>query len=395
METLLIEEGNNVVKIREALTNVKRLQNSLGKPILVIVNTTKGIGLPCAQTHFSGYHTISVCPKEAVQKGIDLLRTKIGDQVEVARAVIPRTKITDTRSKETESAFTPAVLDLRPDASTPNHPDWCQLDYFKGLKRVAEDGTFNHHPLYFLTADVTTQQQVQLLKLCEFCRYYNVGIREQHMIAFAHGLSVTDSRARIIINSFDAFLYRCLDQINAAVQGGSSMVIIADLAGLTNSRNGRTHQTTGQPGAALMLPGLTFLEPWDAQDTFNCLNWAIGQSRGVVYLRIHSSSIPEIGNKSFAQRNLQYYVVRDGEEVPKIVVIASGIMVTSALIAAKTLADKGIPIRVINVINPKSLDQGFTDLIPSGASVLTLYNGVPPRGIEPRLSGLSRTKISP
>ncbi len=154
------------------------------------------------------------------------------------------------------------------------------------------------------------------------------------------------------------------------------MIVIADVAGLTNARNGRTHQTVSQPGAALMIPGITFLEPWDALDTFNCLNWAIGESRGVVYLRIHSSTVVSQGFVPH-KRNINYYELTPYEEKPDAVIVASGLTVGLALNAVQLLAAEGICIRVINVVNPKALDRSFAGLVPTDRPLLTVYNGAP------------------
>jgi transketolase len=161
-----------------------------------------------------------------------------------------------------------------------------------------------------------------------------------------------------------------MDQINAAVHGKSSMVILGDVAGLTNSRNGKTHQTSGQPAALAMMPGVTLLEPWDKEDTFRCLNWAIGESRGIVYIRLHSSNVSQATN---AERNLKQYVVRASPR-PNCVVAASGIMVDLAMTAATRLSALGLEVRVINILC-HDLSEDFVQFIDGGCPLVTLYNG--------------------
>ena len=56
------------------------------------------------------------------------------------------------------------------------------------------------------------------------------------MIAMSHGLSLSLPEARIIISSFDAFSYRSIDQLNSLSLGDGSVVIIGDIAGITNSK---------------------------------------------------------------------------------------------------------------------------------------------------------------
>lgn len=373
-QVLHVRNGNDVSSLLDAWSEVHHTQVTTHGPVLLVVDTLKGAGLEGCSRHFSGYHTMSVCPLEVIDQGIKGMASLDCDLPEdLLSAIAVNRQSVGTVAQE--GTFSPVDLDIRANEITPNHPDFCQTEYFERLKQAHAADIFADGHLYFLTADVTRQDQVKALGLRDYFHYYNVGIREQHSVALAHGISLADPAARIIINSFDAFNFRCFDQINAAVQGRSSMTIIGDIAGLTNSRNGRTHQTVGQPGAALMLPGLTFLEPWDAVDTFNCLNWAIGQSRGVVYLRVHSSGIPDECRVALP-RNLTFYTVTKVDD-PDVVIVASGMTVTSSLQASHELRRKGISVRVINVVNPKSLDRRFVALVPVNCPVVTVYNGNP------------------
>ncbi len=213
-DVVCLEEGNDISSVCLAFERIAEVGRVGERPLLLIADTSKGFGLSGAVEHFSGYHTIGVCPGDVVDEGIATLRQKL---TAMPKIDLPASGADLGRHPEKTESFVPAELCLAPLASTPNNPDFCQGDYFLGLKKAVLGGVFNSHPLYFLTADVTRRDQVEGLGLETFLRYYNVGIREQHMIGMAHGISVTNPSARIIINSFDAFLFRCLDQINAAV----------------------------------------------------------------------------------------------------------------------------------------------------------------------------------
>jgi len=189
----------------------------------------------------------------------------------------------------------------------------------------------------------------------------------------AHGISITMPESRIIINTFDAFTYRSIDQLNAAMMGKSNLIIIGDISGLTNSKNGKTHQTSSQPGALLMMPSITFLEPWDAKDVFNCLNWAIGESRGIVFIRIYNFNTIKILQN--IKRNINWYISYEPKRKPDMTIIASGLMVGFAMQAAFILKKEGVKIRVINIINHRSLNKKFVESIPKNKPLLTIYNG--------------------
>lgn len=376
-ETLILKNGHDISAIRNAYQKANIIAQEKKRPVVIIANTDKGRGIKGNKAHFSGYHTISTCSAKVVKLAIEKIRLDIvplsKTLTDAKKKILSRKATTQCPVKKREIMFKPVKLNINPLSTTPRNPDMCQLDYFRILGDMIERKDVRMEPMFFLTADVTRKDHVEQLRLDRFCTFINTGIREQHTIAMAHGLSLSLPKSRILINSFDAFTYRSLDQLNAAAQGDSSMVIIGDVSGLTNSRNGKTHQTSGQPGALLMMPGVTLLEPWDVLDTFHCLNWAIGESRGVVFIRIHSSNIPSISLKT--KRNINWYVAHQPISEPDLTIVASGLVVGSALEAAYILEKEGLMIRTINLINHKKLDKSFSKMIPNQKPLLTVYNG--------------------
>ena len=376
-ETFVLEDGHDVGAIRSAYKKAIILSQEGDRPVAIIANTDKGRGLEGNEAHFSGYHTISTCTPEVVKSAIEKIQLgmeSLSESLAGAKGkILPRREEQPLPTVKCEKMFKSVKLNIKPLPTTPQNPDACQLDYFRILGDVVTRKEVEIEPMFFLTADVTRKDHVEQLGLERFCTFLNTGIREQHTIAMAHGLSLTLPQSRILVNSLDAFTYRSLDQVNAAVQGKSSMVIIGDVSGLTNSRNGKTHQTSGQPGALLMMPGITLLEPWDVIDTFNCLNWAIGESRGIIFVRIHSSAVPLAS--STIKRNINWYVAHEPISEPDLAIVASGLTVGSALEAVRVLEKESVMVRIINLINHKGLDESFAKMIPNQKPLLTVYNG--------------------
>lgn len=388
-----LENGHDVSEVRASYNSALLMSQSSGRPTVIIAETVKGVGLEGSTEHFSGYHTMSRLKNEVVERGIAAIESSL-DSAQVSSVL---EKVEGLKGKATDvsiATWQPVRLAITPKKTTPNHPDNCQFDYFSELRQLVEQGVLERSHLYFLTADVTTVEVVESLGLDKIFHFHNVGIREQHMIGMAHGLSVSYPQSRVLINSFDAFTYRGIDQLNAALQGYGNMIIIGDVAGITNSRNGKTHQTVGQPAALLAMEGLTFLEPWDAADTFACLNWALGESRRVVYIRVHSSPI-ECAPDAEVRRSLSYYTVRETTCDPDLVIVASGLTVDSCLMVADSLRSEGINVRVMNVINPNTLDEAFGNLIAEGKPVLTVYNGHPRVLRQAVADALLRGKVRP
>ena len=51
---------------------------------------------------------------------------------------------------------------------------------------------------------------------------------------------------------------------------------------------------------------------------------------------------------------------------PDIVLVGAGLTVNSCLEASDQLRSEGVEARVLNVINPNSLDEGFENMIAGG-----------------------------
>lgn len=372
-----ISDGHSIAQILDAFQSAR----DYNKPLLIIANTIKGYGIAGAETHFSGYHTISVCApelvKQAVQERENLLKAALGlernfaDVLERAIRQIPRPlypgKQPDTKINSLSFAFKPSgcehsVVDAF-------------ITYLQQLTARAED--MKPLRLYVMTADLIQLDQVNLSGLNRSgVRYFDVGIREQHLLAMAHGISVTENSSRIIINYGDAFLYRGSDQLHIAAQAGSKMVIVGDDGGLSGALNGSTHQSSGQPGMLLTMPGVTLLEPADVEDFYICLNWALNEyPHGPVYIRLHNAPVQSIALPSGERRNVSFYTAYEPVVRLKAIVVSAGLATHGAIKTAQNLESHGIGVRVINVINPKSFDQKFVKLLKDGLPVLTVYNG--------------------
>jgi len=361
---IVLEDGHNVEFVRNAYLDAIEMIK-MSKPVLIIAKTLKGKGLDGAESHFSGFHTVSACSKEIISHGLESIRTKLETMRSVRVDSCGKGDV-GTRANE----FRKLELSLTPSSAEGNLGKW-QGTYFKDLRDL---NLSTEYPVFFLTADTTRKDFVDELGLRDFLLYDNLGLREQHLLAYAHGLSLTMPSSRIIVNSFDAFMYRGLDQLNAMAHGGGSAVILGDYSGLTNARNGGTHQSSSQPGALMSMSRVTFLEPWDSLDLFDCLNWAVGESRGVVYIRLHAGLIPTHEGVGRNTSRLGFYCLCGNEE-SDLTIISSGLTTGICLQAADILRTEGIASKVINVVNHRSLSKAFVSEILHGKPVLTVYNG--------------------
>ncbi len=249
-------------------------------------------------------------------------------------------------------------------------------DYYRRLnEKLANENAPN---FYFLTADLMPKIQMPDCGLDEKNNYYDVGLREQHMYAMAHGISVTDPSARIHINATEAFTYRALDQLNSAGQGESHIVITADKSGLANARNGSTHQSVGQPFAVNWQPNTVFLEPSDVEDFYSCLNQSFKKNDSIYYIRDHSLPCEPLPKVKFDPNAINaFYEVGNHTEKPDITLIGSGVTTQYLWQAVKVLKEMGINARLLNVTAPSLLTAEFAQQIAPNKPCYCVYNGHP------------------
>jgi transketolase len=385
---ITLKDGHNLIEIRESYRDAVATAEQTRRPTVIIAHTVKGYGLEGSEDHFSGYHTLSTVDKEVVQQSAMRLKRQFSENAyRKLKARLSSLKgfgsntIVGKKEPEVESVPWP-IFHIRPNLNTPAGPNHCQFDYFRELGSWVKDNRLQSS-VYFLTADVTRHDHVDAIGISDFSHYYNVGIREQHSIGMAHGISLANPKARIIINSADAFAFRSIDQLLAAAQGGSKFVIIGDVSGLTNGKNGRTHQSAAQPIALRDLPGLLYLEPWDSVDMYNCLNYALSLNSGIMYIRVHNAVVPKFQDQ-LVQRPCnpgesfgQYVVYEQVDHPTDVVILASGPLVTEAIVAAQQLSLEGIRVRVVNAVSHSIDDHGFTLLGRGTLPILTAYNGLP------------------
>ena len=101
------------------------------------------------------------------------------------------------------------------------------------------------------------------------------------------------------------------------------------------------------------IPGMTVLNPCDAVSAGKLLEKAV-EMDGPCYLRFGRSAVPVFYNDDADFEIGRGITLRDGKDIT---VIATGIMVNEAMMAADELAEDGIDVRVIDMHTIKPIDE--------------------------------------
>ena len=207
--------------------------------------------------------------------------------------------------------------------------------------------------LVVLDADLS-----QSTKTCLFCkafpdRFFNLGVAEQDMIGVAAGLAA--SGKIVFASTFAVFASgRAWDQIRASVAYPHLNVkIVATHGGITTGEDGATHQALEDIAIMRVMPNVQVIVPADAIETRRVILQLV-KEEGPAYVRLNRLAVPVIHeNENYDFEIGRAETMRKGSDVT---IIACGIMVKAALVAADILGQDGISARVVNTHTIKPLD---------------------------------------
>lgn len=184
-------------------------------------------------------------------------------------------------------------------------------------------------------------------------RFFNMGIAEQNMYGAAAGLAL--SGKIVCASTFAMFASgRAFEIIrNSIGYTGANVKICATHAGITVGEDGASHQTFEDMALMRTIPGMTVLNPGDGVSAKRLIEQAAAM-QGPVYVRLGRAAVPVIYGEDAAIEIGKGNCLREGKDVA---VIATGIMVNQALLAAEQAAEQGVSVRVIDMHTIKPLDR--------------------------------------
>ena len=184
-------------------------------------------------------------------------------------------------------------------------------------------------------------------------RFFNMGIAEQNMMGTAAGLAASGKIA--FASTFAVFASgRAFEQIrNSIAYPKLNVKIGASHAGITVGEDGGSHQAIEDIAIMRAIPNMTVFVPADAVETAAIVR-AAAQIDGPVYIRLGRLGVPIIHGDNFEFKPGRAVKLREGKDVT---LVATGIMVTTALEAAVELAAEGIEATVLDMHTIKPLDM--------------------------------------
>ena len=255
-------DGHDLEQLKDALTVAKEYKRS----VIVHVVTKKGKGYPPAEKDPTGYHGIGPHQVPLTSRSAGTWSDAFGDAlIEAAR--------TDDR-------------------------------------------------IVALTAGMKDGTGLEGFARAYPSRFFDVGIAEGHMVAFAAGLAAGGRRPVVAI--YSTFLQRAIDQVMHDVCiANLPVVFCVDRAGAVGA-DGVTHQGLYDIAMLRTLPNLTICQPKDADDLKALLDEALKRN-GPTVIRYPRGVAPRTSQTSQASQTFQTSIWATGDQLEKARQVASRI----------------------------------------------------------------------
>lgn len=213
-----------------------------------------------------------------------------------------------------------------------------------------------------LTADLKESTRVNLFAEKFPDRFIEVGVAEQALVTIASGMAAEGKIP--FTTSYAVFSPgRTLDQIRTTVALNNVPVkIVGAHAGLGAGPYGSTHQALEDIAVMRTLPNMIVVVPCDFEEAKKATR-SVASNHKPTYLRLARQESGQVTTKNspfkIGRAEILYCPStgsgRHGN--PEVTIVACGVMVYEALLAAKELESRGIETLVINNHTIKPMDE--------------------------------------
>lgn len=317
-----VNYGNDLRSLIEMFSSVKDIDH----PVVVHINTMKGMGLKVAEANKERFHYSGPFdPESGAPLHESTASDEAGDYSELFARLMMRQMKADPRVVAI-TAGTPAVLGFTPE-------------------RRRQAGR----------------------------QFVDVGIAEQAGVDVASGLARNGMRP--VAGFVSSFLQRAYDQFSQDIALNRQPAVFVTFYGTMFGMNDETHLGFFDIALLSNIPNLLMLAPTCSEEFESMLNWAIKQTSQAVVVR--APGYKTTSNKAITllddYSQPAYDIVRRGS---KVALIGAGGMFDFVEAAADLLAADGIEATLINPRNLSQLDTATLDTLKDYSVVLTAEDGI-------------------
>ena len=211
--------------------------------------------------------------------------------------------------------------------------------------------------------------------------YVNYGVREFGMAAIGNGIAlhggfIPYSGTFLVFSDYARNALR----MAALMKLRNIFVFTHDSIGL--GEDGPTHQAVEHVSSLRLIPNFDLWRPCDTVETAMAWAAAIERRNGPTAFALSRQNVPFVKRspEQVAAIRRGGYVLSEAAGAPKAAIIATGSEVSLALAAQKTLAEAGIPVRVVSMPCTSVFDRQDTAwraaVLPRGLPRVSVEAGV-------------------
>lgn len=333
-----VEDGNNIESLVETFRKVKDVKH----PVVIHMNTTKGKGLKVAEENKEHWHWILPGEVDGTCNS-----NMSGENYATITADYIEEKYKEDRTVIAISPATPGVTGFTPE--------------FRENAGI---------------------------------HYTDVGIAEEHAVAFASGIAANGGKP--IIGIMSSFIQRTYDQLSQDLcLNNNSATILVFGGGI--SGGDATHLGTFDIPLISNIPNMVYLAPTSKEEYLAMLNWSVEQNDHPVAIRVPSGKLISTGIKDTSDYSIlnKYKVEEEGNKVS---IIALGSFLELGRNVKKALKEKmGIDATVINPRFITGIDKELLESLKDNHElVITLEDGMLDGGFGEKIThfyGASDMKV--
>jgi transketolase len=219
-------------------------------------------------------------------------------------------------------------------------------------KALVELGKKNPN-IVVLDADLSKSTKTEMFGKEFPERFINCGIIEMNMVGVAGGLAL--SGKIVFASSFACFVTcKSYDQMRMALANPMANVkIVASHGGISVGEDGASQQSIEDVALTTSLPGFTVMIPAD-QFSATALVTQAASTPGPFYIRTGRPKAPIIYDENTKFQIGKGVQIKEGKDVT---IIANGLLVFEALVAADELQNQGINAAVVDMHTIKPIDM--------------------------------------
>lgn len=332
LEYNYIEEGNDVAKLISALSEIKDSK----KPVVLHVHTLKGKGYNYAE-------------------------------------------------KDKEKWHWGLPFDLKTGESKVQVPvDYNELTANYLLKKIKQDSN-----VVVITSGTPSASAFTKKRREEACaQFVDVGIAEEHAIAYASGISKNGAKA--IYPVYSSFVQRTYDQISQDLCINNSPAVLIIFAGSVYGLNDVTH--LGLYDIAMMsnIPNLVYLAPTCKEEYFAMLDYAISQKEHPIAIKVPGGGVisRKIAECDYSKTN-KFEITHQGE---KVAILALGTFYHLGEQILDELSKHGLNATLINPKFITGIDKELLEKLKSNHElVITIEDGILEGGFGEKIASFYGT----